>query len=41
VQDDKDTALAHGCQENSLRLALGQEPQRPLYLLSPDTLPST
>jgi transposase InsO family protein len=33
VQDDKDTALAHGCQENSLRLALGQEPQRPLYLL--------
>jgi transposase InsO family protein len=30
---DKEAALAHGCQENSLRLALGQEPQSPLYLL--------
>jgi len=30
---DKEAALAHGCQENSLRLALGQEPQPPLYLL--------
>ncbi len=30
---DKEAAIKHGCQENSLRLALGQEPQPPLYLL--------
>ena len=30
---DKEAAIEHGCQENSLRLALGQEPQPPLYLL--------
>ena len=30
---DVDEAVSQGCRENSLRLALGQEPQRPLYLL--------
>lgn len=30
---DVTEALRQGCQENSLRLALGQEPQAPLYLL--------
>jgi transposase InsO family protein len=30
---DVDEALRQGCQENALRLALGQEPQPPLYLL--------
>jgi len=30
---DIQEAVSHGCQENSLRLALGQEPQPPLYLL--------
>ena len=30
---DIEEALRQGCQENSLRLALGQEPQPPLYLL--------
>ncbi len=33
VAGDVDEALAQGCQENALRLALGQEPQPPLYLL--------
>jgi hypothetical protein len=33
LAEDIEQAVAQGCQENSLRLALGQEPQRPLYLL--------
>jgi len=30
---DVDEAVRQGCQENALRLALGQQPQPPLYLL--------
>jgi len=30
---DVDEAVRQGCKENSLRLALGQEPQPPLYLM--------
>ena len=30
---DVETAVEQGCQENSKRLALGQEPQPPLYLV--------
>ncbi len=30
---DKEMAVSQGCKENSLRLALGQEPKPPLYLL--------
>jgi transposase InsO family protein len=33
IADDVEEALRQGCQDNSLRLALGQEPQPPLYLL--------
>jgi len=33
LADDVDEAVRQGCQENALRLALGQEPQPPLYLL--------
>ena len=33
IAEDKDMAISQGCQENSLRLALGQEPKPPLYLL--------
>jgi len=33
VADDIQEALKQGCQENALKLALGQEPQPPLYLL--------
>ena len=33
IADDVDAAVGQGCQENSLRLALGQEPEPPLYLL--------
>jgi transposase InsO family protein len=33
VAGDVEEAIKHGCQENALRLALGQEPQPPLYLL--------
>jgi transposase InsO family protein len=33
IADDVEEAVRQGCQENSLRLALGQEPQPPLYLL--------
>jgi len=33
LKDDIEEAVRQGCQENSLRLALGQEPQPPLYLL--------
>jgi transposase InsO family protein len=33
LAEDVEEALRQGCQENSLRLALGQEPQPPLYLL--------
>jgi transposase InsO family protein len=33
IADDVEEAVKQGCQENSLRLALGQEPQPPLYLL--------
>jgi transposase InsO family protein len=33
IADDVEQAVKQGCQENSLRLALGQEPQPPLYLL--------
>ena len=33
LADDVDEAVRQGCQENALRLALGQEPQAPLYLL--------
>jgi transposase InsO family protein len=33
LADDVAEALKQGCEENALRLALGQEPQPPLYLL--------
>jgi transposase InsO family protein len=33
IADDVEEAVKQGCQENSLRLALGQAPQPPLYLL--------
>jgi len=33
LAEDVDEAVRQGCQENALRLALGQEPQPPLYLL--------
>jgi len=33
VAGDIEEAVKQGCQENSLRLALGQEPEAPLYLL--------
>jgi transposase InsO family protein len=33
LADDVEEAVRQGCRENSLRLALGQEPQSPLYLL--------
>ena len=33
VAGDVDEAVKQGCKDNSLRLALGQEPKRPLYLL--------
>jgi transposase InsO family protein len=33
VAGDKEESLRQGCQENALRLALGQEPRPPLYLL--------
>jgi transposase InsO family protein len=33
IADDVEEAVRQGCQDNSLRLALGQEPQPPLYLL--------
>ncbi len=33
VAGDVEEALKHGCRENALQLALGQEPQPPLYLL--------
>jgi transposase InsO family protein len=33
VAGDVEEALKHGCQANALQLALGQEPQPPLYLL--------
>ena len=33
IAEDVDEAVRQGCRENSLRLALGQEPQPPLYLL--------
>jgi len=33
LEGDVDEALRQGCEENALRLALGQEPQAPLYLL--------
>jgi transposase InsO family protein len=33
LSDDVEQALKQGCQENSLRLALGQQAQPPLYLL--------
>jgi transposase InsO family protein len=33
IANDVEEAVKHGCQDNSLRLALGQEPQPPLYLL--------
>ncbi len=33
LADDVQAALDQGCQENSLRLALGQEPQPPLFLM--------
>jgi len=33
MADDVEAALGQGCRENSLRLALGQEPEPPLYLL--------
>jgi transposase InsO family protein len=33
LAEDIAEAVKQGCQENSLRLALGQEPQPPLYLL--------
>jgi transposase InsO family protein len=33
LANDVEQAVAQGCQENALRLALGQEPQAPLYLL--------
>jgi transposase InsO family protein len=33
IADDVQEAVRQGCRENSLRLALGQEPEPPLYLL--------
>jgi transposase InsO family protein len=33
MADDIEAAVGQGCRENSLRLALGQEPEPPLYLL--------
>jgi transposase InsO family protein len=33
IAEDVEEAVKQGCQENSHRLALGQEPQLPLYLL--------
>jgi len=33
MANDVEQAVAQGCRENSLRLALGQEPEPPLYLL--------
>jgi transposase InsO family protein len=33
VADDVEEALRHGCRENALQLALGQETRPPLYLL--------
>jgi transposase InsO family protein len=33
MSEDVEEALKQGCEENALRLALGQEPQPPLYLL--------
>jgi transposase InsO family protein len=33
LTNDIEQAVAQGCKENSLRLALGQEPQAPLFLL--------
>jgi transposase InsO family protein len=33
LADDVDEAVRQGCGENSLRLALGQEPKPPLYLM--------
>ncbi len=33
MANDVEQAVSQGCQENSLRLALGQEPEPPLYLL--------
>jgi transposase InsO family protein len=33
IADDVEEAVRQGCQDNSLRLALDQEPQPPLYLL--------
>ena len=33
MAEDVEEALKQGCEENALRLALGQEPQPPLYLL--------
>jgi transposase InsO family protein len=33
IADDVEEAVKQGCQDNSLRLALGQESQPPLYLL--------
>jgi transposase InsO family protein len=33
MEGDVEEAVRQGCQENALRLALGQEPQAPLYLL--------
>ena len=33
VAEDLEEAVRQGCRENSLRLALGQEPQPPFYLL--------
>jgi len=33
VADDVEEAVKQGCKDNALRLALGQQPQRPLYLL--------
>jgi transposase InsO family protein len=33
VAEDREEAVRQGCRENSLRLALGQEPQPPFYLL--------
>jgi transposase InsO family protein len=33
LSEDVEEAVKQGCEENALRLALGQEPQPPLYLL--------
>jgi transposase InsO family protein len=33
MREDVEEALRQGCEENALRLAMGQEPQPPLYLL--------